>query len=148
MGNAVLENEFGSPQKQDIADSEIDDMAAALGLAGTGIKIHSDPDADVQSHHEKDPDAWCCQVSGGCPARYKSSGTVNANSVCCKDYSKGVSIHSGMPHCADPNHVTGASSEEIDEWLDEIQHKYEHSDGAYSVHVAGALVLALVVVAV
>ena len=35
----------------------------------------------------------------------------------------------------------------VGETLD-IEHKYEHSDGAYSVHVAGALVLALVVVAV
>ena len=54
-----------------------------------------------------------------------------------------------MPTCGHrENQVSGASSEEIDEWLDEIHHKYEHSDDAYAVQVAGALVPLALVVAV
>ena len=44
-------------------------------------------------------DPWCCQTFGMCPAGYLSSGNVNANSVCCKDYSHGISINSDMPYC-------------------------------------------------
>ena len=34
-----------------------------------------------------------------CPAGYQRSGNVNANTVCCKDYSHGISINSDMPMC-------------------------------------------------
>ena len=44
-------------------------------------------------------DPWCCQTFGMCPAGYQRSGNVNANTVCCKDYSHGVSINSDMPYC-------------------------------------------------
>ena len=49
---------------------------------------------------------------------------------------------------SDISYVSGANSEEIDEWLDETHHKYEHSDDAYSVQVMGALVALALVVAV
>ena len=44
-------------------------------------------------------DPWCCQTFGMCPTGYQRSGNVNANTVCCKDYSHGISINSDMPYC-------------------------------------------------
>ena len=54
-----------------------------------------------------------------------------------------------MPTCGhSENQVSGARSEEIDEFLDENHDKYEHSNDAYSVHVTGALVALALAVAV
>ena len=103
------------------------------------------------SRRHEAPD--CCQVGqvfGRCPAGYQStSGSVCGKSVCCKDPSHTGDINCGMPTCGHrENQVSGASSEDIDKWLDETHHKYEHSDDAYSVQVMGALVALALVVAV
>ena len=102
--------------------------AAALGMAGKGFEVHSethsDDTSDVQSTHEEHHEEH----------EYTSGG------------------HFG-PFSTDPDRIIhpdpDKDMQDIDAWLDENRDKYEHSDDAYSVHVAGALVaLALVVVAV
>ena len=70
------------------------------GVGGDGNVSPPTPPATPATPTPATPAASnCCQVFGSCPAGYKPSGNVNANSACCKDWSLGISINSGMPTC-------------------------------------------------
>ena len=70
------------------------------GVGGDGNVSPPTPPATPATPTPATPAASsCCQVFGACPAGYLSSGNVNANSVCCKDYSHGININSDMPYC-------------------------------------------------
>ena len=76
-------------------------VAGVAGVPGEGDNVSKPaPPATPATPTPATPAASnCCQVFGSCPAGYKPSGNVNANSACCKDWSLGISINSGMPTC-------------------------------------------------
>ena len=70
------------------------------GVGGDGNVSPPTPPATPATPTPATPAASnCCQILGMCPTGYQRSGNVNANTVCCKDYSQGININSDMPYC-------------------------------------------------